>query len=199
MATEKSAKTPEKNKWVREILFILGMLVLSAGIAFLLYRFQNIYDVSLRSYGWLAYILVFILSLLSSATIFVPAPGLAFTLAAATVWNPLLVAIAAGTGDAIGELTSYWVGYIGERMIVDEHMPAYQKAVAWMNRYGIWAIFGVALVPVLLFDLVGMAAGALKIRWWRFLLSAWCGKLLRILLVTCLWQQAAVFIGGWFH
>lgn len=199
MATEKSAKTPEKNKWVREILFILGMLVLSAGIAFLLYRFQNIYDVSLRSYGWLAYILVFILSLLSSATIFVPAPGLAFTLAAATVWNPLLVAIAAGTGDAIGELTSYWVGYIGERMIVDEHMPAYQKAVAWMNRYGIWAIFAVALVPVLLFDLVGMAAGALKIRWWRFLLSAWCGKLLRILLVTCLWQQAAVFIGGWFH
>ncbi len=199
MATEKSAKTPEKNKWVREILFILGMLVLSAGIAFLLYRFQNIYDVSLRSYGWLAYILVFILSLLSSATIFVPAPGLAFTLAAATVWNPLLVAIAAGTGDAIGELTSYWVGYIGERMIVDEHMPAYRKAVAWMNRYGIWAIFGVALVPVLLFDLVGMAAGALKIRWWRFLLSAWCGKLLRILLVTCLWQQAAVFIGGWFH
>lgn len=175
------------------------MLVLSAGIAFLLYRFQNIYDVSLRSYGWLAYILVFILSLLSSATIFVPAPGLAFTLAAATVWNPLLVAIAAGTGDAIGELTSYWVGYIGERMIVDEHMPAYQKAVAWMNRYGIWAIFAVALVPVLLFDLVGMAAGALKIRWWRFLLSAWCGKLLRILLVTCLWQQAAVFIGGWFH
>jgi len=199
LATEKSAKTPEKNKWVREILFILGMLVLSAGIAFLLYRFQNIYDVSLRSYGWLAYILVFILSLLSSATIFVPAPGLAFTLAAATVWNPLLVAIAAGTGDAIGELTSYWVGYIGERMIVDEHMPAYRKAVAWMNRYGIWAIFGVALVPVLLFDLVGMAAGALKIRWWRFLLSAWCGKLLRILLVTCLWQQAAVFIGGWFH
>lgn len=199
MATEKSAKTRRKNKWVKEILFILGMLVLSAGIAFLLYRFQNIYDVSLRSYGWLAYILVFILSLLSSATIFVPAPGLAFTLAAATVWNPLLVAIAAGTGDAIGELTSYWVGYIGERMIVDEHMPAYQKAVAWMNRYGIWAIFAVALVPVLLFDLVGMAAGALKIRWWRFLLSAWCGKLLRILLVTCLWQQAAVFIGGWFH
>lgn len=199
MATEKSAKTRRKNKWVKEILFILGMLVLSAGIAFLLYRFQNIYDVSLRSYGWLAYILVFILSLLSSATIFVPAPGLAFTLAAATVWNPLLVAIAAGTGDAIGELTSYWVGYIGERMIVDEHMPAYRKAVAWMNRYGIWAIFGVALVPVLLFDLVGMAAGALKIRWWRFLLSAWCGKLLRILLVTCLWQQAAVFIGGWFH
>jgi len=199
LATEKSAKPRGKNKWVKEILFILGMLVLSAGIAFLLYRFQNIYDVSLRSYGWLAYILVFILSLLSSATIFVPAPGLAFTLAAATVWNPLLVAIAAGTGDAIGELTSYWVGYIGERMIVDEHMPAYQKAVAWMNGYGVWAIFAVALVPVLLFDLVGMAAGALKIRWWRFLIAAWCGKLLRILLVTCLWQQAAVFIGGWFH
>ena len=175
------------------------MLALSAGISFLLYRFQNTYNVSLHRYGWLAYILVFILNLLSSATVFVPAPGLALTLAAATVWNPVLVAIAAGTGDAIGELTSYWVGYIGKKMIIDERMPAYQKAVAWMNGYGVWAIFGVALVPILLFDLIGMAAGALKIRWWKFLLAAWCGKLLRILLITCLGWQAYMLITGWFR
>ena len=175
------------------------MLALSAAIAFLLYRFQDIYNVSLHSYGWLAYILVFILSLLSSATIFIPTPGMALTLTAAIVWNPVLVAVAAGTGDAFGELTSYWVGYVGERAIVDEHVPIYQKAVAWMNKYGILAICGVALVPVVPFDLVGMAAGALRIRWWKFLLATWGGKLLRALLITCLWQQTTLFIRDWFH
>ena len=176
----------------------MGMIALSAGIAFLLYQFQDYFRISLRSYGWVAYTLVFVVSLLSSATIFVPAPGVAFVLAAATVWDPFFVAIAAGTGDAIGEMTAYWAGYVGEKIIIDEHMPAYQRAVSWMNRYGAWAIFGVALVPIVLFDLVGLAAGALKIRWWKFLLAAWCGKVPRAFLVAYLGQQIPLLVHPWF-
>jgi uncharacterized membrane protein YdjX (TVP38/TMEM64 family) len=199
LETEKPAAPGRKGKWIKEVLLLLGMLALSAGIAFMLTRFQDTYNVSLRSYGWLAYVLVFLISMLSSATIFVPAPGIAFTLAAATVFDPALVAIAAGTGDAIGEMTSYWTGYVGEKLIVDEHLPAYQKAVSWMNKYGAWAIFGVALVPVVLFDLVGLAAGALKIRWWKFLLAAVCGKLPRAFLVAYMGQQIPLLVAPWFR
>jgi uncharacterized membrane protein YdjX (TVP38/TMEM64 family) len=199
LGTDKPQATGKKTKWIKEILLLLGMLALSAGIAFLLTRFQDTFNVSLRSYGWLAYLLVFLVSMLSSATIFVPAPGIAFVLAAATVWDPTLVAIAAGTGDAIGEMTSYWAGYMGEKIIVDEHLPAYQKAVSWMNRYGAWAIFGVALVPIVLFDLVGLAAGALKIRWWKFFLAAWGGKLPRAFLVAYLGHQIPLLVTPWFH
>lgn len=184
MDTEKPAPSARRSKWIKEILLLAGMLALSAGIAFALYRFQDAYTVSLRSYGWLAYLIVFAVSLLSSSTIFIPAPGLAFVLAAATVWDPALVAVAASAGDAIGEFTSYWAGYVGEKIIVDEHLPAYQRAVAWMNRYGAWAIFGVAFIPIVLFDLVGLAAGALKIKWWQFFLATWGGKLLRAFLVA---------------
>jgi uncharacterized membrane protein YdjX (TVP38/TMEM64 family) len=199
LETEKPVAPGKKGKWVKEALLLLGMLALSAGIAFLLTRFQDTYNVQLRSYGWLAYVLVFLVSMLSSATIFVPAPGIAFVLAAATVWDPALVAIAAGTGDAIGEMTSYWAGYVGEKLIVDEHLPAYQKAVSWMNKYGAWAVFGVALVPIVLFDLVGLAAGALKIRWWKFFLAAWCGKLPRAFLVAYLGHQIPLLVTPWFH
>jgi uncharacterized membrane protein YdjX (TVP38/TMEM64 family) len=199
LETEKPGAPAKKSKWIKEALLVLGMLALSAGIAFLLTRFQDTYNVSLRSYGWLAYILVFLVSMLSSATIFVPAPGIAFVLAAATVWDPMLVAIAAGTGDAIGEMTSYWAGYVGEKLIVDEHLPAYQKAASWMNKYGAWAVFGVALVPIVLFDLVGLAAGALKIRWWKFLLAAWCGKLPRAFLIAYLGHQIPLLVTPWFH
>ena len=199
METEKPVPTGKKGKWIKEILLVLGMLALSAGIAFVLFRFQDTYNLSLRSYGWLAYVLVFVVAMLSSATIFVPAPGIAFTLAAATVWDPALVAIAAGTGDAIGEMTAYWAGYVGEKIIVDEHLPAYQKAVSWMNKYGALAIFAVALVPVVLFDLVGLAAGALKIRWWKFLLAALGGKLPRAFLVAYLGHQIPLLVTPWFH
>lgn len=198
LVTDKSSPGGGKKlKWLKEILLWIVMLAISSGIAFLLTRFQGVFHISLGSFGWVAYILVFLITMLSSATIFVPAPGIAFVLAAATLWDPALVAIAAGTGDAIGEMTSYWTGYIGERIIVDEHLPAYQKAVSWMNKYGAWAIFCVALVPVVLFDLVGLAAGALKIRWWKFLLAAWCGKLPRAFLIAYLGHQFPLLVNPW--
>jgi uncharacterized membrane protein YdjX (TVP38/TMEM64 family) len=199
LTADNSGAGGKKGKWVKEALLLLGMLALSAGIAFLLYRFQDTYNVSLHSYGWLAYILVFIISMLSSATIFVPAPGIAFVLAAATVWDPALVAIAAGTGDAIGEMTSYWVGYVGEKIMVDEQMPAYQRAQSWMNKYGAWAVFGVALIPIVPFDLMGLAGGALKIKWWKFLLGAWGGKLPRAFLIAYLGQQIPLLVTPFFH
>ena len=194
----KEAKISDKKiKWLREGLLFLGMIAFSATIAFLLFQFQDYFRISLRSFGWVAYILIFIVSLLSSATILVPAPGIAFVLAAATVWDPTFIAIAAGTGDAIGEMTAYWVGYIGEKMIVDEHIPAYQKAVTWMNRYGAWAIFCVALVPIVPFDLVGIAAGALKIRWWKCLLATWAGKLPRAFMVAYMGHQIPLLVRPW--
>jgi len=186
-----------RMKWLKEGLLLLGMIALSAVIAFLLFRFRDTLSLSLQSYGWLAYLVVFAVSLLSSSTIFIPTPGTVIVLAAATVWDPVLVGFAAGTGDAIGELTAYWVGYIGEKIIVDEHMPAYQKAVRWMDRYGAWAIFGVALVPVVLFDLVGLAAGALKIKWWKFLLAAWCGKVPRAIVLCSIGHQVPLFFQAW--
>lgn len=186
-----------KLRWLKEGLLVLGMLALSAGMAFLLYRIQDFFSVSLHSYGYIAYLLVFTVSLLSSSTIFIPTPGIAFTLAAAAVWDPLLIGVAAGTGDAIGEMTAYWAGYAGEKIIVDEHLPAYRRAVAWMDRYGPWAVFGVALVPVVLFDLVGLTAGALKVRWWKFLVAAWCGKVPRAIVICYLGHQLPALLFNW--
>lgn len=197
MAAENGRPAGTRVKWLKEGLLLLGMLALSAVIAFLLFRFRDIFSISLQSYGWLAYLAVFVVSLLSSSTIFIPTPGTAIVLAAATVWNPVLVGLAAGTVDAIGEMTAYLVGYAGERMIVDEHMPAYQKAVRWMDRYGAWPIFGVALVPIVPFDLIGLAAGALKIKWWKFLLAAWCGKVPRAIIMCSIGHQVLLFFQDW--
>ena len=197
MAVNNSRPAPKWVKWLKEGLLLLGMLILSAAIAFLLFQYRDVLTITLQSYGWLAYLVVFLVSLISSSTIFVPTPGTAIMLAAATIWNPLLMGLAAGTGDAIGEMTAYWVGYVGERIIVDEHMPAYQKATGWMDRYGAWAVFGVALVPIVPFDLIGLAAGALKIKWWKFLLAAWCGNVPRAIVICYIGHQLPMLFQGW--
>jgi uncharacterized membrane protein YdjX (TVP38/TMEM64 family) len=48
-----------------------------------------------------------------------------------------------------------------------------------MNKYGVWAVFLFALIPMLLFDLVGLAAGALKFPVWKFILACWAGRIPR--------------------
>jgi uncharacterized membrane protein YdjX (TVP38/TMEM64 family) len=194
LAQDNIKPSGKKGKWIKEILLLLGMLALSAIISLLLSNFQTYFNIELRNYGWAVYLLVFMANLLSSATILVPAPGIAFTLAAAATFDPASVAIAAGTGDAIGEMSSYWVGYIGERIIVDEHMPAYRRAVSWMDQYGAWAILGIALIPILPFDLIGMAAGGLKIKWWKCLLGALGGKLPRAFLIAYLGHQVPFLV-----
>ena len=194
----KQGKPPRKAvKWLKEILFLLSMVAISAIIAFVLFRYQDTFKVSLKDYGWLAYIIVFVAATASSATILVPAPGVAFTLAAAAVWDPSIVAIAAGTGDALGELTGWWVGYVGGRIVDYQHLPAYAKAAAWTSKYGVWAVFGDALVPIIPYDLIGMAAGALKIKWWKFFLATWGGKLPRAFLAAYLGHQIPFLMHMW--
>ena len=50
---------------------------------------------------------------------------------------------------------------------------------AKIDKYGIWAIFALALIPNPLFDIAGLAAGAAGIAWWKFLIAAGIGKTIR--------------------
>ncbi len=188
-----------KIKWLEEGLLLLGVLLLSACIMFILVNLQSYFKVSLQNYALLAYAIVFVVSLFSSATIFIPAPGIAIVLAAATQWDPFGGALAAGTGDALGEVTAYWAGYVGEKIIIDEHMAAYQKVAQWTQRYGAWAVFGIALVPILPFDLVGLVAGGLKVRLWKFIAATWCGKVPRVFVVVYLSHQLPLWFQPWFY
>jgi uncharacterized membrane protein YdjX (TVP38/TMEM64 family) len=66
--------------------------------------------------------------------------------------------------------------------VVVDRKDWYETLTAWMRKYGDLTIFMMALVPNPLFDLAGMAAGMLKLPFFRFLL--WCsiGKILKMLL-----------------
>ena len=167
----------KKKKWIEAALWAIVMIAFTVGLVYLTWILQRQFRVSLRQYDILAYLIVFGVTFLASCTIVLPAPGAAIVIAAAGVWNPIIVAMVASVGSALGEITGYYAGYVGEKIIVNEQNRTYQRAVSWMKRYGIWTVLVIAAIPLVLFDVVGLIAGALRLPLWKFLLACWVGRI----------------------
>jgi membrane protein YqaA with SNARE-associated domain len=135
---------------------------------------------------------IFVLSVLSSATIVVPAPGLAVVSIMGAVLNPFIVGLCAGAGDALGELTGYLAGYSGRAVI--QNQVQYEEIVRWTQKHGLWVIFCLSVIPNPLFDLAGIAAGALKVPVLRFLLVCWIGKTIKTVLFALGGQSLAELV-----
>ncbi len=133
----------------------------------------------LAHYGYPGLSLV---SFFSSATVFLPVPGLVLVCAAGTSFTPALVGLAAGSGAALGECTGYLAGYAGRGVI--ENRDVYERIHRWMERYGVWVIFVMALVPNPVFDIAGITAGIMRIPLGLFLLAAWAGNVLKAAVVA---------------
>ncbi|MBC8334219.1 MAG: VTT domain-containing protein [Anaerolineales bacterium] len=131
----------------------------------------------LASYGYPG---IFLISLLSNATVLLPAPGLAVVFTMGSIFHPFGVALAAGTGGAIGELSGFMAGFSGQAVV--ERMDIYERIIAWVEKYGTFAILIFAAVPNPFFDLAGIAAGATKIPIKNFLLACWIGQIIKALI-----------------
>lgn len=160
------------GSWVRRGILIFCLLCLLAIPIVLVTRGLDLE--SIAAYG---YVGVFLGTFLSSTTVIFPAPGVVVVVLAAAMFNPAWVALVATLGAGLGEFTSYLVGYGGRIAIGQEHSKRYNRAEDWMRRHGSVTIFVFALVPFLIFDLVGIAAGTLRFPFWKFLLATLAGRL----------------------
>jgi uncharacterized membrane protein YdjX (TVP38/TMEM64 family) len=91
------------NKLTGWKLTVVRVLVILAVIALTVFLFLNRDRV--QELEALGYPGIFLISLLSNATLVLPVPGVLFTSAMGAVFSPYLVAIAAGTGATLGEIT----------------------------------------------------------------------------------------------
>jgi membrane protein YqaA with SNARE-associated domain len=122
--------------------------------------FQTILEIIttlVKTYGYAG---IFAAMAITSASILFPIPGYLTVILAAPFLNPYLVALVAGLGAAIGELTGYLLGLGGRKMIHKESQLEAAKAI--YSRYGIWTIFIFAATPFP-FDIIGIVCGALKV------------------------------------
>jgi membrane protein YqaA with SNARE-associated domain len=173
-----------QNRWLRLAIFLVSLIAISFGLAYALQGLFSHFQLVPDRFFLLAYIFVFGTTLLANATIIAPVPvALAIMIAAATRWDPLLISFAASVGGALGELSGYYVGYLGKKIASIEGMAGYERIASWMNRYGVWAIFLLALQPVLPFDVAGIISGSAKMPLYKFLPTLWGGKFIKYALI----------------
>ena len=193
---KKSGKTPRK--------FIIPVFTLLIVIAITVFLYLCARDperiAGLQRYGYPG---AFLISLIGNASILLPGvslsllTGLGVVLyASAGLVAPIMVGLAGGAGAAIGEIVGYVAGYSGSGVIKNRKL--YERLSAWVQRWGTVAIFVFTLIP-LFFDLVGIAAGALRYPLWKFVLVCWIGRTLLyvtfVMLAALGWHAVLPFFG----
>jgi membrane protein YqaA with SNARE-associated domain len=169
-------RTPAKPLlWWRVVALLFAL-----AISVLIFLFRD-RVAAFASYGYLG---LFVVSVVGNATILLPMPSLVATFVTGGVLNPWLVGIVSGAGMAVGELSGYLAGYGGGAIIAAEDRDRYQRLETWMRRYGALTLFVLSAIPNPVFDLAGIAAGALHYPVWRFLLVCFLGKTLKGLVLA---------------
>ena len=165
-----SLLSPEKRLTLARILALFVVIALSVFVFTIRDQAEQ-----LAIYGYPG---IFVISFLAYATVLLPAPGVAVVFTMGSVFNPFGVAIAAGTGAALGELTGYLAGFSGQAVV--ERVEIYERLTSWMKRNGSLTILVLAAVPNPFFDLAGVAAGSLKMHVVRFFIWCWIGETIKM-------------------
>jgi len=167
-----AVKTKPSKQTVLRILAVVFVIAITVTI--FLFRER------VREFAGLGYPGIFLIVMIAYATILVPVPAAAIVFTMGGVFNPIGVGLAAGCGAVIGEVSGYLAGYGGQAVI--ENWKMYEKMSTLVNKYGGPAILVLSAIPNPFFDLVGVAAGALKIPVHKFMLWCWPGQIIKMMI-----------------
>ena len=160
---------PTKENYIRLGVFLAVLAAVGAAILL-----RDRFTLDQVGYGGVA-----LSSLVASGGIIIPIPALAAVCTASAFLNPLLIGLIAGFAETLGETTGYFLGYSGRAVIIKTRI--YQRLEGWMRRRGWLLLFIISVIPNPIFDIVGVAAGALRYPLWRFLAVVCVGKLIKFI------------------
>lgn len=129
---------------------------------------------------------IFIASMLSHLTVIARDMFVPMFLPLASVYNPLVLGASAGVGAAVGEITTYFLGW-GVAETIQENQNEDNRLTRWIRRYGLWAVLLVAVTPLPDTPIV-LLAGSNKLPLGRLFVVECVGK-------TALYSVGAV-VGG---
>lgn len=128
---------------------------------------------------------VFLINLFGSATIFLPAPAFISVGIQATQTHPLLVALIAASGSAIGESATFLFGFSTSQFFdFKKHKKIFAIANFILNKWGGVFILLFSFIPNPIFDGLGILAGITNFPIRRFLLLTFIGRVFRNLLIA---------------
>ena len=172
-ANQEAAPSPPRSRR-RLVAQAVGLVGVFA-IAILAVVYADVLRDRLAGAGYAA---VFVITAVGAATLILPAPAAvsvgAFAAALDNVWA---VGLVAATGQTLGELSGYYVGWSGKAAL--GRVKGYRRVSVWMRRYGALTLFVMAMIPNPFFDIAGMIAGATRFGVVRFMLVSWPGRAIK--------------------
>jgi membrane protein DedA with SNARE-associated domain len=138
------------------------------------------------------YVGIFLISLLGASSVFVPIPstvvifilgGLQVGTPPTWAFDPLLIAVFAGIGAAIGEFSGYLIGYGGRRVIGEKYKRKMDVLMRLFKRFGPVVIFVFALTP-LPDDLLFIPLGVMRYSMLAAFIPALLGKFISNLIIA---------------
>ncbi len=169
---------PPSSRSRRRIFSVVILLVILAGMLSIVLLRDRL-GISQEVVERTGYPIIALLSFVGSASIFVPVPGILAVCLGGMLLSAPLVAVVAGTAESLGELTGYAAGFGGRELIEDRGL--YKRLEVWMARRGSVVLFLLSVIPNPVFDIAGVAAGALRYPVWKFLAVVWMGKCIKSL------------------
>ena len=166
----------------RAVLSIASVVLVAAVSAYVLLGWMSNPDSILR-YGLGS---IFLVSMISHLTVVARDMFIPMYLPLATVYNPLALGVAAGIGAAIGEVTTYVLGW-GVAETIEEQEGENSRLSRWIRKYGLWAVLLVAVTPLPDTPIV-LLAGSNKLPFGRLFIVEAIGK-------TALYSIGAI-VGG---
>jgi len=147
----------------------------------------------LAEYGYLG---IFVISVVSTAAMFIPGPGIVIPLAMGSILDPVLVGMACGLGEGVGALASYSLGeqgkslFTGHSDIIKGHesryYTIYRKIDKWMMYHGGLTLFISSVLINPFFAPIGIAAAAVRYPRWKYFLICWAGRTVKSIILAYL-------------
>jgi membrane protein DedA with SNARE-associated domain len=198
------SKVPDSTRARLILATIIFFVVLAPSLA-LLYFTWGAEDSTQSWFGDLGYLGVFLANLASTATLFVPVPGLtaaaqALIVSSANSLSPVWVGVLGGLGMALGEVTAYVAGMAAAVIAHEEEIkapsrlePIIRRITSWiswlMGHYGMPTLFVLSAVPNPLFEVAGWTAGATRYPFVKFMGAVAPGKIVRGLLLAYIGEK----------
>jgi uncharacterized membrane protein YdjX (TVP38/TMEM64 family) len=166
--------------WKKAVLPLLVMLAL-----FLVWRYTPLADVltarnivkwSREVGATKASAVLMVLAFVVSAFVMFPRPIL--TLLSVIAYGPLPGFSVSMLGILASATAVYYAGRAVPREKLDElGGPKLKRAAATLRRHGVLAALALSIVPVAPFPLIGMTAGAARVKLWQYLTGVMLGML----------------------
>lgn len=166
----------KKIRKIFELLLFVFIIALSVFIFINKDKIENVSNISYLGLTGLCF--------LANATVLLPAPSLMIAASCALVLNPWLVAIFAALGSSLGEYVGYAFGAISKEL--SPKLKKILDKLFYKIKNQTLLVFILALLPLPLFDVIGIYAGGTKMNLIKFFVACYLGKFIKLIIyINC--------------